>query len=439
MDATMKIKNLTELATTPARRVALEIAEKGLETIDTRFILEKSLKITGNTLHAFGKSFKLSPKGKLIAVCIGKCAADAAVTFEKVLGDRLYSGEAIGVGPANVSLKKISYHAGTHPMPSVANVDGTKAILFALNGLTAEDTVLFLVSGGGSTLLAQPICIGDPQESIPGAIERERAMLADLFAAGATIQEVNTVRKHMSMARGGFMAENAYPAQVVSLIFSDVPGNSLEFIASGPTVKDDTTIADAMAVVKKYALDLVNDCLIETPKDDKHFERVYNMLTVSNELALSEMERAAKDLGFKAERKNSCIVGEAREIGRAIAAEANAAKPGTVLLYCGETTVTIKGHGVGGRNQEVALAALPLLAPGRVVLSLASDGHDNSAHAGALADKELAVAARAKGLESGEFLERNDSSSFFEAVGGLVETGDTGSNVSDLIIAVASK
>ncbi len=439
----MKIRNLETLATTPIRRVALEIAEKGLEAIDTALVLEKSLSIGKHSITVCGKEYPLSPNGKLITICIGKCAAEAAFAFEKILGSRISFGVALGVGEVghlqNQPLKKIKYYAGTHPMPSEANIIGTKALLDSLTKLSAEDTVLFLISGGGSTLLAQPACVpGDIRELLK-LLEEEKVMIADLFKTGATIQEINTVRKHMSLARGGFLAEKAYPAQIISIIFSDVPRNDIGFVSSGPTVKDTSLISDAEAVIKKYKLKISSECLTETPKDDSFFAKVYNILAVSNESALFQMKKAGEELGFAVEIKNKSLTGEARDVAKALAKEINSAQAGTIFLYSGETTVTVRTPGRGGRNQELALAALPHLEENRIVLSLASDGHDNGPHAGALADMELAKMAKEKGVNPHDSLKNNDSSNFFETVGGLIETGDTGSNVSDLMIAISGK
>ncbi|MDE2038302.1 MAG: DUF4147 domain-containing protein [Patescibacteria group bacterium] len=438
----MKIRNFKELATTPAREAALKVAEAGLQAVDTAAALNGSLKLDGGSLSVFGTHFALSPGGKLIAVLVGKCAADAAAAFEAALGDRIDGGIAMGVGPydgaGRPALKRIIYRAGTHPMPSEDNVMGTRAILNSLAGLTVSDTVLFLISGGGSTLLVQPPCVAERASEL---VDKEKGLLAALFAAGATIQEINTVRKHMSLARGGFLAQAAHPAQAISVIFSDVPGDDIGFVASGPTVKDATTVKDAETVMKKYGLPLDQECLTETPKDGEYFERVHNILALSNATAVAGMKAEAERLGYAVTVKNGCLTGEAREVGAEIAREAGAAPAGTVLLYCGETTVTVRdGGGRGGRNQEAALGALSEIAEGCVVLSLASDGRDNGDHAGALADAGISNAAKMKSLDPASFLAKNDSSEFFEKLGdGLIETGLTGSNVSDLMIAVAGK
>lgn len=415
------------------------MAEAGLEAVDTATVLEKSLGADGNRLSASGRDFELSTEGRLIAVLIGKCAGSAAPVFERMLGDRLNSGIALGVGKyGGPVLNKIIYHAGSHPMPTEDNLLGTRAMLNSLHGLSSGDTVVFLVSGGGSTLLVQPPCVAERASEL---VDEEKAMMESLFAAGAAIQEINVLRKHMSLARGGFLAEAAHPAQVISMIFSDVPGNDMGFIASGPTVKDATTVKDAEAIMKKYGLDLSHECLTETPKDDEYFKRVYNILALSNDTALAAMKKTGESLGYAVAVNNARITGEARDAGVSIAGEANAAKPGTILLYCGETTVTLRGKGGrGGRNQEVALSALPHVKEGRLVMSLASDGKDNGDHAGALADAGAARAAKSQNLDPADFLARNDSSAFFEKLGdGLIETGPTGSNVSDLMMAVVGK
>ncbi|MDE1967182.1 MAG: glycerate kinase, partial [Patescibacteria group bacterium] len=192
---------------------------------------------------------------------------------------------------------------------------------------------------------------------------------------------------------------------------------------------------------RRYGLDLDKECLTETPKDDEFFSRASNVLALSNATALNAMKEKAAELGYSAVIQNSCLTGEASEVGPALAADIDSAAPGTVILYCGETTVTIDGKGgKGGRNQQVALSALPHVKRGRLVISLASDGRDNGPHAGAIADAAVLEAARSKKLDPADFAVRNDSSTFFEAIGdGLIETGDTGSNVSDLLMAIVSK
>ena len=295
-----------------------------------------------------------------------------------------------------------------------------------------DDLVLCVVSGGGSTLLCFP-----PDG---GSLDAERATLQALTQAGATIREINTVRKHTSLARGGFLAQHAYPARVVSLVFSDVPGAPADFVASGPTVRDPTTLEDAARVLGRYGL--AGDraappiVLLETPKEARYFERARTIVLVSNETALQAMATRAGALGYAATVVTSTLAGEAREVGERVVRELRTAGERTALLYGGETTVTVTGGGRGGRNLEVALGAQRLVGDGEVVVTVASDGRDNGEFAGAVADAEGRVNARRLGLDLDAYLADNDSYAFFERAGSYLVTGSTGSNVADLIVAL---
>jgi glycerate-2-kinase len=307
-----------------------------------------------------------------------------------------------------------------------------EAIVAALAGRTERDLVIFIISGGGSTLLFLPENKVNMEE-IP--------IMNALIDAGATIQEINTIRKHLSYARGGNLAKDAYPARVVSLIFSDVVGDNLEFIASGPTVKDVTTIVDAAAVLAKF--DILKKCglekcgLIETPKEDKYFEQVSNSLVVSNHGALEAMKAAAEQLGFAAEIRSSELTGEADDVGKMIVEAVRAIPAHSVLLWAGETTVTVHNPaGRGGRNLQLCASALRFVADGEEVLSFASDGRDHGAFAGAICDTITKRAAAEAGVDPEIFRAADDTYALFEKIGNYVMTGDTGSNVSDLIIAL---
>jgi glycerate-2-kinase len=426
----MKIQNFDALATTDARRALLTIAEAGYASIDTEAVLQKAMRLDGNTLSLAGHDIDLTTIGKIVFIAIGKCAVEAGTFAERVLGDRISAGVLVDVkiGPA---LEYIKTFCGTHPLPSAENMHAAEAIVTALAGLTERDLVIFIISGGGSTLLFLP----ENKVSM-----EEISIMKELIDAGATIQEINTIRKHLSYARGGNLAKDAYPARVVSLIFSDVVGDNMEFIASGPTVKDVTTIADAAAVLAKF--DILKTCglekcgLIETPKEDKYFERVSNMLVVSNHGALEAMEAAAEQLGFAAEIRSCELTGEADDVGKMIAEDVRAIPAHSVLLWAGETTVTIHGAGRGGRNLQLCLSALRFVADGEEILSFASDGRDHGAFAGAICDIITKRAAVEAGVDPEIFRANNDAYSFFEKIGNYLDTGDTGSNVSDLIIAL---
>ncbi|MFH1246423.1 MAG: DUF4147 domain-containing protein [Candidatus Liptonbacteria bacterium] len=429
----MKIKNFDSLATTPLRRDALSVLEAGLEAIDTYAVIKDNVSLRGDELIIRGKQIELSD-GKLIVVGIGKCALEAGAELERVLGKKLSGGIIFDVHSG--TLKKLRTFTGDHPFPTERNIDATKVIIDTLKDLKENDTVIFVISGGGSTLLCQP------QNH---TCKEERIIVETLFAAGATIQEMNTVRKHTSLARGGYLAEYAYPAKSVSLIFSDVPGDDIVFIASGPTVLDKTTINDAEKISDKYKLKekLGADLeFIETPKEQKYFDRVTNILAVSNQTALTAMSAGAVLRGYNPQIVTSNLQGEARKIGEGLAKKISEMPSGTMLLCGGETTVTITGSGKGGRNQEVVLGAIAaglLESTDELIISCGTDGRDNTDKAGAVGDNAIAAKAESLGLSAKQFLDENNSYEFFSQAGGHIDIGLTGSNVSDVIIAVKGK
>ncbi len=428
----MKIKNFNELAVSPLRKAALRIAEAGLAAIDTTRVVESLVRYARNMdMLTVGKQMiPLTGVGRVAVVGIGKCALEGARSLERALGNRLWGGVVLYIGGEG-RLKAIQTFKGTHPFPSEQNMQGAARIVDVLKGLQKNDLVLFLVSGGGSTLL----CLPQDRQCI-----EEIVVVRALMRAGASIQEVNTVRKHLSLARGGYLAQYAYPARVISLIFSDVPGDDLQFIASGPTVRDTTTVRQAEKILLKY--NVLKTCgiehcgLVETPKAKKYFMNVRNIIAVSSDTALQAMKAKAKELGFTPVLRARRLVGEAREMGVKIAKELHGAYPKTAFLYGGETTVTVKGNGSGGRNLELALAALHEVREGELIMPVASDGRDNGEFAGAICDTIMKDAARGLQMDSTSYLRENNEYPFFEKVGNYLMTGDTGSNVSDLAVAL---
>lgn len=366
-----KIKNYKLLAKSKLRKDALDIAEAGLQAIDTRKVI-----LNADILK------NLEAK-RIFVIAIGKCGLEASSALEEVLN--IYKGIALDV--KEKKLKKIKSIKGTHPLPSKRNIKATRKIIKLLKTTKKDDLVLFVISGGGSTLLAER--------------NDEEDIMKELLKSGKDIYDINKIRKTLSSARAGGLAKYAYPSKVISLIFSDVPGDDISFISSGPTVQHD--------------------------QEDKYFERVENILFVSNKLALRAMHRKARELGYDLEIKNTNLQGEARKIGPKIIDN-----PG---LYGGETTVKVKGKGKGGRNQELCLSALSKIKRGQLILSIASDGIDNSKHAGAICD----IITKESGVRSQEYLENNDSFNFFKKTKDAIITGKTGSNVSDLIIILHDK
>ena len=284
-----KIQNFEQLSSSETRKTALEIAEAGLWAIDTPTIVRKGIRIENSTLFIQNRAFSLKDVRNVYVVGIGKCALAACSALEEVLGDRIAGGIVLDIKEG--ALERLRLLVGDHPFPTERNAKATAEIITLLKVLEQDDLVLFVVSGGGSTLLCQP-------ESL--SCQDEAAIVSSLFRAGATIQELNIVRKHLSLARGGYLAMHAYPARSISLIFSDVPGNDLSVIASGPTVKDETTKEQALEILKKYnlveKLNLSEEDFLETPKDDMYFVNTLNILLLSNQTALSAMKEKASEI-----------------------------------------------------------------------------------------------------------------------------------------------
>jgi glycerate 2-kinase len=380
------------------------------------------------------------PKGRTIVVGAGKAAAAMAAAVEKHWRGRLEGLVVTRVGHGAPTQRIRVVEAG-HPNPDSAGMAGAGEILAMMHGLTSDDLVLALISGGGSALLSLPggeVTLADKQ-----------AITRALLKSGARIDEMNAVRKHLSAIKGGRLAIAAAPARVVALIISDVPGDDLSVIASGPTVADITTLVDAREVLARYRIDLparvaahLADPLNETPKPgDPRLLRVENRLVATPRGSLLAAAVKAREAGYAPLILGDAIEGEARECGIVHAGIAlSAARHGEpvrapcVLLSGGETTVTIKGRGRGGRNSEFALSLAIALDGRERVYALAADtdgidgGEDN---AGAIVTPDTLARARAPGLDPRAHLDDNDSYSLFAALGDLVVTGPTLTNVDD--------
>jgi len=402
-----------------------------------------------------------SNSSRLLVAGFGKAACPMAKAIEDTLGDLIAEGIVITkYGHAGSQRLKISgrqskitiYEAG-HPVPDENGVKGTDEIIRLLKNADENTLVVCLISGGGSALLVSPykgITLNEKQE-----------VTQLLLNAGANIEELNTVRKHISGVKGGRLAEAAYPARVISLMLSDVIGDRLDVIASGPTSPDPTTYDDALKVMKKYALtdktpagilDVINKgaerIIPDTPEEGNVvFERVENIIVGSNRLALDAAKQKAEELGFHAEILSAELAGEARDAARWLASEARKrgseearkSKRPLCLISGGETTVTVKGNGLGGRNMELALAFAMETdgVKGVVLLSAGTDGTDGPTDAaGAIVDGETLKDAKASGIDPASYLKNNDSYNFFKKIDSLLITGPTGTNVMDLQIVL---
>jgi glycerate 2-kinase len=422
------IKNFDLLATSSLRRQALRIVEAGFAAIDTKTAVNRTVKYNQQKeiLKVDGKSYPLADFERVICVGFGKAAFNAVSELQNILGDKIKCGFVIDLKEGN--LGNITCKIGTHPYPTKINIDATKELVAMLSNCTEKDLVLCVVSGGGSALLCSPHDM---------SCEQEVSIIAALTVKGASIQELNIVRKHISTVKGGNLAKMMYPASCISLIFSDVPGDDLDMVASGPTVMDKTFMKDAAAVLKKYNVleicELPSCNLTETPKEPKYFEKVQNVLAVSSKQALDAMKEEAENLGFDVKIFSDNFQGIAREIGPKIVAQNQKHQ---ALLGAGESTVEIKGKGKGGRNQEMALAALSSVVENQVLVCAASDGHDNTDCAGAIIDRETLAKAKNLGLDINVFLDDNDSFNFFEKTDNLLLTGHTEANVADFFVCL---
>jgi glycerate 2-kinase len=434
----MLISNYDVIALTPLRKQALLIADAGLEAIGTgRLVREHFRYDSGSKILAVrGQNFETAGYKRVIVVGFGKAALQAVSGIREILGNRISCGFVIDTKAATAETiaqnesNNIVCRVGTYPYPTVVNVAATKELVAMLEQSSADDLVICVVSGGGSSLLCYPSQM---------TCDDERGILSSLTEACGSAQELNTVRKHISKVKGGNLAKICYPATVISLIFSDVPGNALDMVAGGPTARDSTTMHDAAAILRKY--NILDRCklpsceLVETPKEDKYFANVHNVLFASAADALEAMQKKADDLGFEVNIWNSAFQGEAAQLGRQIVQSLD--RPGQCLVGAGESTVTLDAdHGEGGRNQEMALAALAGIKDNQILLALTSDGSDFTDAAGAIADSRIADQAGLLGLSAEKFLARHDSFNFFNQVNGLLQTGGTGSNISDFFVAL---
>lgn len=410
------IKNLQELSTNPLRKICLEIIEAGLESIQPEKLVPKIQSITMN----------LKDCKRIFLVGFGKGSAGISKHIEKILGKFLTKGYVIDVEQEKFT--NIEFIQGTHPLPSETNLLFTKGALSNLNDLNDKDLVLVVIAGGGSALFVNPYKI---------TLEKLIEINKSLLRSGANIMEMNIVRKHLDIVKGGGLAKLLYPAKIVALIASDVPGNNLSTIASGPTVKDLSTKEQAFEIMTKYNLwekiNLTKDDFLETPKEDKYFSKVNNILILSNQTAIHAMEQKAKELGFNTLIYSDKFQSEAKIAGKILIEKT---PPHTVLIAGGETTVKVTGNGQGGRNQELVLAALEYLSNDTLIASFDSDGWDNSPLCGEIGDSETLEKAKKLNLNIQEYLENNNTYPFFQKTGDGIVTDKLPSNVSDLMIVI---
>jgi glycerate 2-kinase len=436
------------------RRDALAILRTGLNAVDAGNAVRRHLSLSQGRLRAATTAIALNEFDRVFLVAAGKAAVPMASAASEVLGRALTGGIAVTkYGHAGRALRHLTVIAAGHPIPDEHGLMASDQIRSLLSGLNARDLLVVLISGGASALLPAP------PEPITLAAKQQTTDL--LLRAGANISELNAVRKHLSLLKGGRMAALAYPATIVGLLLSDVIGDPLETIGSGPTAPDPSTFSDALAVLDKYRIrnrvpkavrgrleDGMAGRLPETPKPrDPLFQNVHNLVVGSNRLALEAAAQHARSLGYRTLILSSTMQGETREVARVharilseVRLSGHPVRCPACILSGGETTVTVKGDGKGGRNQEFALSASIEIEglSDVLILSAGTDGTDGPTDAaGAIATGKTVSRAAGLGLDAAAHLRANDSYPFFDALGDLIRTGPTGTNVMDIHILLA--
>jgi hydroxypyruvate reductase len=436
------------------REGALGIFRAGVEAANPRVAVGRHLTHQGDALLVEGMAGAVrvplpSPnRGRILVVGAGKGSGPMASAVEEILGDRITQGLVCVKDGHGCPLQRIALREASHPVPDQRGVEAGAEIRALVAGATADDLIISVISGGGSALLTLPAA-GVTLKDI-------QVLTGQLLACGASIDEINTLRKHVSRVKGGQLARAAHPAPVINLMLSDVVGDPPDVIASGPFSPDGSTFEQAREILDRYGIwnaapsavrEIIEQgCsgrIPDTPKDgDPAFARVVQAVVGSNGLSLAAAAREAEALGYDPLVLSSMIQGEAREVARVFAAMVKQSRlnglpkaPPACILAGGETTVTLRGDGTGGRNQELALAlALDLQGlPGVIGLSGGTDGNDGPTDAaGAFALGDTVSRARARGLDPRDYLARNDSYHFFAALGDLVKTGPTRTNVMDI-------
>lgn len=430
------------------------IFDAGVKAVNSAKAISRHIKRQDDNLTVGDRIYDLSIYDGVYVIGAGKAAAAMAQPLEKLFGDRLTAGVVQVKYGHSVPLNKIHISEAGHPVPDEAGLQGTRQIIELLKNTGEKDLVICLISGGGSALLLSP--------AKGLTIEDKQMTTRILLESGATIHEINRLRKHISQVKGGRLARSAYPSTLISLILSDVIGDNLDIIASGPTAADKSTFDDCLRIVDKYNIRHkipppvlehlekgTRGEIEETPKKDNPcFRRTQNLIIGSNILAVRAAQKKADELGYNSLIISTFIEGETKEVAKVHAAIAKeilktgfpVPRPACVISG-GETTVTIRGKGVGGRNQEFVLAAAIAIdaLEDVAVLSGGTDGTDGPTQAaGAIADGLTVQRAQSLGLDPENYLLGNDSYHFFQALNDLLITGPTFTNVMDLRLVMVA-
>ncbi len=439
------------LKNSPFGEQITRIIAAAIRAVDPVVAVQQNLRFDGDSLYAGNHCFALKPGKKVFLIAFGKASIPMSQSAMGILGTALTNAIVITKHtPTEFPLSNLKlqiFQAG-HPIPNNSSQLSTQAVIELLKSASSDDLIIFLISGGGSALLSAPVA--------PIALNDLQTLNTTLLACGATITEINTIRKHLSLVKGGKLAELAFPANSIALILSDVIGDPLDAIASGPTVADPSTYADALAVINHYAIaEKIPESILhyleqgvagnfpETPKPGNQiFANTQNVIIGNNQIAAKAALAQASLEGLHTMLLTTQLQGEARQAGGFLAAIAHQihatgepiSRP-VCLIAGGETTVTLRREGLGGRNQEVALGAARSLAglENTYLLTFATDGEDGPTDAaGAIVSGDTLKQAQQLGNKPEQFLARNDSYHFFEPLGDLLKPGSTLTNVNDL-------
>jgi glycerate 2-kinase len=439
---------MSDFSVETMRGHARELFDASIQAVDAEQCVRRFVSLDGAQLHIGGQDYDLSLYDRLLVVGMGKASPQMGVALEDILGDRISGGLINTKYEHGEALKHIEIVECGHPVPDKAGVAGTNRILAMLEAADEKTLVICVISGGGSALTPAPV------DGIALVDKQETTRL--LLECGANIVELNAVRKHLSRIKGGGMARVAFPARVVALMLSDVIGDPMDVIASGPTVPDTSTFQTCMDIFDKY--DLIHQVpdavrtrfeagiageIDDTPKPgDDALSKVQNLVVGSNGLAVSAAAEKAKALGYNTLVLSTRVEGEAREvayvyagIAKEIVKTGQPIKAPACVISGGETTVLVRGKGKGGRNQELALSAAIQLAgwDDVVVVSGGTDGTDGPTDAaGAIADGQTIARATEKNISALAHLKNNDAYHFFKPLDDLIITGATGTNVADV-------
>ncbi len=443
MDTSAQSAALTSLAYAHGKQLAERIVLETVATIEVRHAMLAKLKSEGGALVAGGVSHHLIRPPRVVA--FGKAANRMAAALDEVLGGRIEAGIAVAPAEPPKKLARFHYFLGGHPYPTAGSLQGAQAALELVSNLSRDDSVIFLVSGGGSATLAQPI---DASITLADLIEFNRV----LVTSSLPIEEINVLRKHLSAVKGGRLGVRAHPAQQLTIFISDVPDHLPSMVASGPTMPDESTAEQAYELAERHSLVRPFPASIrrffelrelpETPKPgDPRFENSHYFCLLSNHDAVEAALRAAERLGFVGEIDRGLWDADYRQVALAnlAALEALSKKhrgQPVCLVVGGEVTCPVTGPGVGGRNQAFVLyAAQQIAGRHRVVLSAGTDGRDgNSPTSGAVADGQTISRTQARGPDPAAYLAESDSYSFFRTLGDTLDTGFTDNNVRDVRI-----